>query len=102
MKANILGCTVGICIYPLVLPALALLCIGVMLTIVLGIGFKITNTLRSALAALVIIVIQGELTKHWYVALERVVCVVAGCLVALLLTLASNWINKRTKLKRIS
>ncbi|WP_183568087.1 FUSC family protein [Mucilaginibacter sp. SP1R1] len=90
MKANMLGCGVGLCLYPLHLPNLLILCLGVAVTIGLGITFQITNTLRSALAALVIVTIQEELEKHWYIALERVACVVAGCLVALMVTMLCN------------
>ncbi|WP_183573240.1 FUSC family protein [Mucilaginibacter sp. X5P1] len=90
IKANILGCIVGASLYPIQLPELLVMCIGVTIIVFLAIGFKITSTLRSALAALIIILLQAETTKHWYIALERVVCVVTGCVVALLLTLFFN------------
>jgi uncharacterized membrane protein YccC len=93
IKANTLGCAVGIALYPIQLPELALICIGITVTIFLGIGFKISGTIRSALAALIIITLQVEQTKHWYIALQRVVCVVAGCLVALLITVVFNWLE---------
>jgi len=93
IKANALGCGVGICLYPLQLPELAIICIGITITIFLGIGLKISSTIRSALAGLIIVTLQVEQTKHWYIALERVVCVVAGCVVALLITLAFNWLK---------
>jgi uncharacterized membrane protein YgaE (UPF0421/DUF939 family) len=90
IKANTLGCIVGASLYPVELPELLIICIGVVIIVFLAIGFKITSTLRSALAALIIITLQVEKTKHWYIALDRVVCVVAGCVVALLLTLLFN------------
>jgi uncharacterized membrane protein YccC len=90
IKANVLGCVVGASLYPIQLPELLIMCIGVVIIVFLAIGFKITSTLRSALAALIIILLQAETTKHWYIALERVVCVVTGCVVALLLTLFFN------------
>lgn len=92
MKANVLGCAVGLCLYPLHMSNLLILCVGVVMTICMGIAFKVTHTLRSALAALVIVTIQEELEKHWYIALERVTCVVAGCLVALMVTMLCNLI----------
>jgi uncharacterized membrane protein YgaE (UPF0421/DUF939 family) len=92
MKANVLGCAVGLCLYPLHMSNLLILCLGVVMTICMGIAFKVTHTLRSALAALVIVTIQEELEKHWYIALERVTCVVAGCLVALIVTMLCNLI----------
>lgn len=101
MKANVLGCAVGLCLYPLHLPNLLILCMGVTMTIGIGIAFRISNTLRSALAALVIVTIQGEQEKHWYIALERVMCVIAGCLVALLVTMLCNVIIKKAKSSRL-
>jgi len=95
IKANILGCTVGICLYPIQLPELLLICIGISITIFLGIGLKISSTIRSALAGLIIVTLQVEQTKHWYIALERVVCVVAGCVIALMITLVFNWLKPK-------
>ncbi len=92
IKANVLGCAVGICLYPLHLPELLILCAGVLAIVVTGLVFKIADTLRSALAAFIIITVQVETGKHWYIALERVVCVVAGCLVALALTALFNYL----------
>lgn len=95
MKANMIGCAAGICLYPFPLPNLVILCLGVALTIFIGISLRMTNTLKTALAAVVIITLQEEHEKHWYVALERVSCVVAGCLVALGVTLLFNLISRK-------
>jgi uncharacterized membrane protein YccC len=95
MKANLLGCAVGLCLYPLNLPGLAALCIGITLTLSIGFALKIPSTLRSALAALIIVTIHEEEQRQWYLPLERVTCVVAGCLVALLVTLVFNLAARR-------
>jgi len=100
IKANTLGCAVGICLYPLNLPELPVICAGVIIIIFLGIGLNIISTLRSALAALIIVTLQVEQTRHWYIALERVLCVVAGCVVALLVTVVTNYISKNYRTKR--
>lgn len=94
MKANILGCAVGLCLYPVHVPNLLLLCLGIVLTICVGITLQLTTTLRSAMAALVIVLIHEEQLKQWYLPLERVLCVVAGCLVALIVTLLFNQIAR--------
>jgi uncharacterized membrane protein YgaE (UPF0421/DUF939 family) len=86
MKANLLGCAIGLCLYPLHFSPLLALCIGVLLTISIGLAAKITGALRPALAALIIVTINEQKQGRW-VPVERVVCVVAGCLVALLLSL---------------
>jgi hypothetical protein len=66
-------------------PLLAL-CIGVLLTISIGFAVKIPGALRSALAALIIVTINEQKQGRW-LPVERVVCVVAGCLAALLISL---------------
>jgi uncharacterized membrane protein YgaE (UPF0421/DUF939 family) len=100
IKANILGCTVGLCIYPLQWPNLLILCIGVALTIYIGIALNFKDTLRSALAAFIIVTIQVEQGKHWFIALERMMCVVTGCVVALLITLLFHLILHTKQVKK--
>ena len=103
IKANALGCTVGISLYSLHLPNLLILCIGVFLTIIIGIALNVIDTVRSALAALVIVILQAQDGKQWYVALERVICVTTGCVVALLLTVIINYVigkNRTTKVAK--
>lgn len=90
MVANLLGCCVGLAMYPLNLPVLVLICMGTVLVIVIGFALNITPTLRSALSALVIIMLQEERIKHWYIPLQRMLCVITGCVVALLLTMLFN------------
>jgi len=99
IKANILGCAVGACLYPIHIPELLTLCLGVVFTIAISFSLKITQTTRTALAALIIVLIQVEQSKHWEVAIQRVVCVVTGCVIALLLTLFFNFIYVNTKRK---
>src|SRR5882672_5183343 len=100
MKANLLGCVVGLCLYPLHLPDLLLLCIGIAVTVFLGVTFKITNTLRSALGALVIVTMHEQHFKQWYIPFERAGCVVTGCLIALVITLLFNFSTRRLKKKK--
>lgn len=89
--ANVLGCAVSLCLYPVHASPLFLLCGGVAITIILATWLKLTAVLRSALAALVIVIItEGEGHKNWMVALERVACVIIGCAVALIVTLIFN------------
>lgn len=88
--ANCLGCAVALCLYPIHTSALFLLSIGVAITILIGTSLKLTNVLRSAIAALVIVIINEEEHRSYIIALERVGCVIAGCAVALALTLIFN------------
>lgn len=101
--ANILGCAVALVIYPIQAPSLLLLCLGVAITIAAGTLLKLTNVLRTAIAALVIIIITEGEHRSWQVALERVGCVITGCAVALAITLIFNRVqqfyNKRREAK---
>jgi uncharacterized membrane protein YgaE (UPF0421/DUF939 family) len=99
MKANTVGCIIGISLYLLKLPDILILCLGVALTIVIEIILGITSTLRTSLASLVIIILQQEQTKHWYIALERVICVVTGCTVAMMITILFNLMNQEGLMK---
>jgi uncharacterized membrane protein YgaE (UPF0421/DUF939 family) len=91
IKANILGSSVGLLLFLIRIPNLFLICIGVMLTIAIGILLKLHSALRSALAALVIVMIHEEgQNSTWHIALERMGCVMIGCIIGLLITLAFN------------
>ena len=98
ITANLLGCGVGLGLTPLHLPELAGLCLGVGFTILIGIAINLPAALRSALAALIIVTINEQKQGRW-VPVERVVCVVAGCLVALLVSLLVNRIVGRYLVK---
>ncbi len=95
IKANLLGGLVGLILYFIPLPGLVLICIGVAITILLGHLLSLEDSLRSALAALVIVFIREVHSKSWKIALERVGCVLIGCLVALGITLCFNLYKKR-------
>ena len=73
IKANILGSLIGLLLFLIRIPNLFLICIGVMLTIVIGVLLKLHAALRSALAALVIVMVHEEgKNSTWHIALERV------------------------------
>ena len=91
IKANLAGGVVGLLCYFLPLPPLVCLCIGVPLTIFICYGLGFGNAARSALAAIIIVFIQENEAGHWRIAMERMVAVVLGCLVALALTLVFHW-----------
>ncbi|MBB6502976.1 FUSC family protein [Pedobacter cryoconitis] len=87
MKANVLGSVTGLALYFIPVNNLLLILAGIILVIYLGTVLNLQNAIRTALAALVIVLIQEETVKDWTVAFERVVCVITGCLIALLITI---------------
>lgn len=95
IKANITGASVGLMAYLIHLPNLFMLCCSIFATIIICAFLELGNASRSALAALAIVLIQ-EKEKHTYVsALDRMLCVVAGCLVAIAVTYLFSLIYKK-------
>ena len=94
MKANILGSTIGFFLHFISLNSLLLIIIGISVVIYLGTILRLGNATRTALAALIIVVVKQGIDKESWVALSRMICVVVGCLVALVVTLGFSWYNK--------
>ncbi|OQA74232.1 MAG: hypothetical protein BWY32_03662 [bacterium ADurb.Bin243] len=101
MKANILGASVGMSVFIVHTPEFISLCIAVAATILLATFIKLGGASRSALAALVIVLIQENEKNTWRSALERMGCVVSGCVVGLLVTVVffklENYIRYKIK-----
>jgi uncharacterized membrane protein YgaE (UPF0421/DUF939 family) len=94
MKANFLGCIIGLILYFIPLNSLSLIIIGIGLVIYMGTILRLGNAIRTALAALIIVVVKQGIEKEWWIALSRMICVVVGCLVALVVTLGFFYYNK--------
>ncbi|WP_306350229.1 FUSC family protein [Flavobacterium sp. '19STA2R22 D10 B1'] len=99
IKANIVGAIVGLLLYLFHFPNIILVPIGVVIVILFTTLLRLTDTTRSALAAVVIIMIQEERYKSWSVALERVGCVILGCsiglIITILFTVVINYITRK-------
>ncbi|MGA9405829.1 MAG: FUSC family protein [Bacteroidota bacterium] len=95
MKANILGSIVGIAIFLTHVPTLFGMCLGVVMTISIGISMRLTNATRSALASLVIVLMHEQQESSWNIAVERMLCVVAGCFIAIIVTYMIGFVSRR-------
>lgn len=100
MKANILGASVGMTVFIVHTPEFISLCVAVVTTILLATFIKLGGASRSALAALAIVLIQENEKNTWRSALERMGCVVTGCIVGLLVTVVFSKIESYIKNKR--
>ncbi|HEU0226417.1 MAG TPA: FUSC family protein [Arachidicoccus soli] len=100
MKANVLGSTIGMIIFVIHVPSLLFMCLGVLMTIVIATILNIQSTTRSALAAVIIVLLYEKENASYHMALERMFCVIVGCLIALLLTLLFDFIIYKDKRKR--
>lgn len=97
IKANIIGSLIGLILFLIHLPNLPIMCIGIVLTIVICNIIKLESATRSALAALVIVLIQESSDASFISALQRMISVVVGCLTALLVNYAFELIINKIK-----
>lgn len=100
MKANILGSVVGIIIFLMHLPNIFLMALGVLLTILIATALNIQSTTRSALAAVTIVLLYEKENASFRFAFERMICVIIGCLIALLLTLLCDILFYKEKRRK--
>lgn len=97
MKANITGSLVGLLLFIIHPPNLLMMGIGVVTTILICYIIQLGTATRSALAALIIVLVQ-QLNDHSLIsAFERMVSVVLGCLVALFITYLFEYTHKWLK-----
>jgi len=87
MKANLVGSAVGWLCYVIYKPNLYIILLGVVVTIVICYLFKLMTVTRTALATLIIVFIYEQKSASWYSAIERLLCVVGGCLIGVCITL---------------
>ncbi len=86
MKANLIGAGAGLIMLVLHPVSVIMVAGAVIITIVVCYFAKLENPTRSALAASIIVTLH-ESGKHiWDAALERVIAVLAGCLLGLVIT----------------
>ncbi|HVN49514.1 MAG TPA: FUSC family protein [Bacteroidota bacterium] len=88
MKANLTGSTASMLCLLVFPPNLVAVSMAVALSITLCYAFNVMASSRSALAAVIIVMAHSSGSPVWDVALERVVSVMAGCLLGVAITYA--------------
>ncbi len=86
IKANLIGASLGLAAYLVRPPDLLSLGASVLGTILVCTFFRLGNATRTALAAVVIVLIQEKERNNWNLGLQRMAAVVIGSLVGLVLT----------------
>ena len=102
IKANITGASVGVLCLLISPTNMWVLSIALTVTLALCYLFKLDAGVRSALAATIIIMLHEEGKHIWDTALERVISVLAGCLLGLIITFAFHFRTKPEKSKNTS
>jgi uncharacterized membrane protein YgaE (UPF0421/DUF939 family) len=94
IRANIIGAFIGLASFFLPIPGIFTLWIAILATILFCTFIKLGNATRTALAALIIVLLQENEKNDWRLGLERMGAVAAGSIVALILTLLSRKLLK--------
>src|SRR5579863_8087597 len=87
IEGNALGSAIGLLLFFFPLPTIVILCLGVGLTIIIGFLLNLKMSVRTAVAANIIVLFQEKAAHSWSIALNRVGCVLVGCVVGFLITI---------------
>jgi uncharacterized membrane protein YgaE (UPF0421/DUF939 family) len=102
-KSNLIGSSVGLVCFLLPTPEVVMMVAGIALSIVICHLFNLMSVARTAVVALIIVLIHEQATMTYWAALERFLSVTLGCLIGLYVTvLTSNvikYLRKKTKLE---
>jgi uncharacterized membrane protein YgaE (UPF0421/DUF939 family) len=95
IEGNVLGSFIGLLVFFIPLPTIILLCLGISLTIIIGLALNLDMSVRTAVAATIIVLFQEQSAHRWDIALERVGCVLTGCIVGFIITVVFTRLEKR-------
>jgi uncharacterized membrane protein YgaE (UPF0421/DUF939 family) len=99
IKANFIGAAVGLLCLLMDSTSVWLLCLGLVVSLGICYFFKLENGARSSLSATIIVMLHEEGKHFWNTALDRVIAVVAGCLLGLVITFVFHNLFKKKKAK---
>jgi uncharacterized membrane protein YgaE (UPF0421/DUF939 family) len=94
IKANIIGGLASLLFLVILPPGLIAICLALSFTILSCFFLKIMPGSKSAVAAVIIIMLHGmdgEQSHFWETTLLRVLSVIAGCVIGLLITYLFHW-----------
>lgn len=91
IKANVIGAGVGLLCLLLSAPSMWTISLGFVIALSLCYLLRFEDSIRSALAATAIIMLHEEDEHLWDTALERVIAVMAGCMLGLFITFAFHF-----------
>ena len=94
IEGNFIGSAVGLMVFFIPFPTIILLCLGISITIIIGMFLNLKTSVRTAVAATIIVLFQEQSAHSWEVALQRVGCVLVGCVVGFIITILFTKIEK--------
>jgi uncharacterized membrane protein YgaE (UPF0421/DUF939 family) len=97
IEANVIGAAVGLSFFLIFTINLPVLLLAIICTILICTLLRLGPATRTALAALIIVIIQEKERNNYRIAFERMASVIIGCLIAVLLTVIFLKLFKNTK-----
>jgi uncharacterized membrane protein YgaE (UPF0421/DUF939 family) len=94
IKANAVGVSMGVLFLFIAATNMWVLSAALVATLGLCYVFKLDAGIRSALAATIIIMLHQEGRHIWDAALERIIAVLSGCVIALIITFIFHFKTK--------
>lgn len=93
-KSNFIGSATGILFYFTNLPQMWSMLLGVITSVAICRLFNILSVARTAMVAMIIVVVHEHQLKSYVAALDRFACVTIGCLIGLIVTLTTSYFIK--------
>ncbi|WP_242916421.1 FUSC family protein [Pontibacter liquoris] len=95
VKSNLIGSSVGLVCFLLPLPEVMMMVLGIAIAIFVCHFFKLMNVARTAIVALIIVVIHERENLTYWVAVERFLSVTLGCLIGLAVSSATSFLSEK-------
>ncbi|WP_413998604.1 FUSC family protein [Flavobacterium sp. W1B] len=91
-KSNLIGSGIGLFCFFIHAPNVYIILIGILLSISVCYYFKLMNVARTAIVALLIVLIHEQQQLTWLTAVERFMSVALGCFIGLTVTVTTSFI----------
>ena len=89
-KSNLIGSGIGLFCYFIHAPNVYMLVLGIVLSIATCYFFNLMNVARTAIVALIIVLIHEQEQMSWIGAVERFISVTTGCFIGLSITIITS------------
>lgn len=93
-KSNLIGSATGILFYFTNLPQMWSMLLGIITSVAICRLFNILSVARTAMVAMIIVVVHEQQLKSYIAALDRFACVTIGCIIGLIVTLITSYLIK--------
>ncbi|SIT83123.1 FUSC family protein [Pontibacter indicus] len=97
VKSNLIGSSVGLLCVMLPVPQVVMMVLGIAVSILICHFFNLMGVARTAVVALVIVVIHEQETMSNWAGVERFICVALGCVIGYGVSSATSFLSDKLK-----